>query len=117
MRAAGSELNGSWMAHRRLGVFGAGQSHEVKSRTIGRAFSPPISQLSPETQADGLGWYIGAPLALSSAGTLEAFPVRIAIPLGVRPIHAIALPLLLVMANLSLGVVFASFGAAPFEKT
>jgi hypothetical protein len=49
------------------------QSKEGKLRTIGRAFSPPISQLRPETQADGLGWYIGAPLALSSAGTLRRF--------------------------------------------
>jgi hypothetical protein len=67
------------------------QNGQGQLRTIGRAFGPPISQLPPETQADGLGWYIGAPLALSSAGVLEEFPARIAILLGVRPIHAIAL--------------------------
>jgi len=43
------------------------------------------------TQADGLGWFKGAPLALSFAGAIGTFPARIAVQLGVGPIDAIAL--------------------------
>jgi len=49
-----------------------------------RAFSPPIRQLAPETQADGLGWDNGAPLALSFAGSIGTFPVRVAVQLGLE---------------------------------
>jgi hypothetical protein len=69
----------------------AGQSHEAKWPTIRRAFSPPNSRLASETQGDALGWDSGAPSALGSADNLGMFPIRIAVRIGVKQIHAIAL--------------------------
>ena len=52
----------------------AGQTHEEKLMEIIRAFSPFPLCLMLATQAYGLGWYKGAPLALSFAGAIETFP-------------------------------------------
>ena len=59
-----------------------GQSHEGKLEAISRAFSPFLLLLVSATQADGLGWYIGAPLALSFAGAIGTLPARLAVRLG-----------------------------------
>ena len=69
----------------------SGLTHEEKLKEMNWAFSPFPVRLTLITQADGLGWYKGAPLALSFAGAIGRFPARIAMRLGVRPIHAIAL--------------------------
>jgi len=58
--------------------------HEEKLKKINRAFSPFALRLTLITQADGLGWYKGAPLALSFAGAIGTFPGRIAVQLGGR---------------------------------
>lgn len=52
---------------------------------------PSDPLIGNESQGVALGWYNGAPLALGFAGAIGTFPVRIAVWLGVRPIHAIAL--------------------------
>ena len=58
---------------------------------MGRAFSPPIPRLVSETQGVALGWYNGAPLALSFVGVIGTFPAMIAARLGIKPIRAIVL--------------------------
>lgn len=51
-------------------------------------FQPSSASFGVVTQADGLGWYNGAPLTLSFASADRTFPARIAVRLGVEPIHA-----------------------------
>jgi len=51
-----------------------GQTHEEKLKEMNWAFSPFPVRLTLITQADGLGWYKGAPLALSFAGAIGRFP-------------------------------------------
>jgi len=58
--------------------------HEWKSGEINRAFSPLRLHMASVTQADGLGWDNGAPLALSFAGSIGTFPVRVAVQLGLE---------------------------------
>jgi hypothetical protein len=41
---------------------------------MSRAFSPNRCDWAPETQADGLGWYGGAPSVLSFAATCSSTP-------------------------------------------
>jgi hypothetical protein len=41
---------------------------------------PSQTPLSPETQADGLGWYGVAPSVLGFAATWTSSPDRVAIP-------------------------------------
>ena len=60
----------------------SGLTHEEKLREMNRAFIPFSLRLTLITQADGLGWYKGAPLALSFAGAIGTFPGRIAVQLG-----------------------------------
>jgi len=73
-------------------------------QSICRAFSSANSRLASETQGDALGWYSGAPSALGSAVNLGMFPIPnavrdwstelqygIAVRIGVKQIHAIAL--------------------------
>jgi len=55
----------------------SGLTHEEKLREMNRAFIPFSLRLTLITQADGLGWYKGAALALGFAGAIATFPARI----------------------------------------
>ena len=51
----------------------ARQTHEEKLKEINRAFSPFPLRFTLITQADGLGWDSGAPLALGFADQWGCF--------------------------------------------